>query len=301
MYKIIIWGIGCVYNQYINNIRLQELMGKLTVQAVTSNEKNISTVDGYRFVSKDKICNVEYDYCVAAVKDFQSVLKEAPFLGIETQKCIPIKVFSIPFFDLAKYIKIKNDRISIISRNCWAGLCYNYLGLQLNSPFINMFFNDGDFNRLMKKFDYYLSVPLEFERMDFDNHLKREYPVGRLDDICLYFNHYLHYADAKECYDRRKRRINKEKMIFVSSTVRKNVETEFDGIPYARKVMFVPYDSDLKSSIKIDYTETESHNGITIGMKSNSVANGQNPLFDILSFLGGEENFLRIRGGQRVD
>lgn len=300
MYKVFIWGIGCIYNKYINCVRMQELVGDLVIQGVTSNEKNILQVDGYRFVPKEKIDSIEYDYCVVAVRDFQSVLKEAASMGIESGQCIPIKVFSIPFFDLKKYVRIKQRRISIISRNCWAGLCYNYLGLQFNTPFINMFFSDGDFIKLMKRFDYYLSVPLEFAGLNFDNNLKCEYPVGRLDDIYLYFNHYRDYDEAKECYERRKRRINKKQLIFISSTADKSVEKEFDSMDYERKVIFVPYESVLKSSIRIEYTDTERNYGITIGMKSNGIANGQNPLFDILSFLNGEENFLRIQEVQAI-
>lgn len=297
MYRVIIWGIGHLYNQYINCIHMQELLGKLMVQGVTSDERDVMMVDGYRFVPKTEIDSVEYDCCVVAVKDFQAVLRETKSMGLDSQKCIPIRVFSVPFFDIVKYMEVKKAQISIISRNCWAGLCYNYLGLPFNSPFINMFFKPSDFNKLIKWFDYYLSVPLEFERMDFENNLKREYPVGRLDDIFLYFNHYESFEEAKTCYDRRKERINKENLIFISSTVSESVEKEFDDIPHARKVIFVPYDSALKSSIRINYTDEEKSSGITFGMKSNYIANGMNPLFDLLSFLhgGGGENFLRVQ------
>ncbi len=300
MYKVFIWGMGYLYNKYINCVRMQELAGDLTVQCVTSNEKNILQVDGYRFVPKEQINSVEYDYCVVAVSDFQSVLSEALSIGIDSWKCIPIRVFSIPFFDLAKYTKVKQGCISIISRNCWAGLCYNYLGLQFNTPFINMFFSDGDFIKLMKRFDYYLSVPLEFAGSGFDSNLKREYPVGRLDDIYLHFNHYSDYGEAKDCYDRRKRRINKKKLIFVSSTGDRSVEKEFNNMDYEQKIIFVPYDSALRSSIKIAYTEAERNHGITIGMKANGIANGQNPLFNILSFLNGEEDFLRVQEARAI-
>lgn len=295
MYRVFIWGMGYLYNKYINCVRIHELTGDLKIQCVTSNEKNISTVDGYRFVPKEKIGSVEYDYCVVAVREFQTVLEEALSMGIMPWKCIPIRVFSIPFFDLAKYIEVKKRHISIISRNCWAGLCYNYLGLQFRTPFINMFFSDRDFNKLMRKFDYYLTVPLEFKGMEFDKNLKRQYPVARLDDIYLYLNHYIDYEEAKVCYDRRKQRINKEDLIFISQTTSKSVEEEFCSMPYSRKVIFVPYDSTLESSIRISHTEAEISNGITLGMKANGVANGQNPLFDILSFLMGEKDFLRVR------
>lgn len=296
MYKIIIWGTGHLYNQYINCIRMQEFLGNLMVQGVTSNERGVTMVDGYRFVPKKELDSVEYDCFVVAVRDFQAVLREAQSMQIDTQKCIPIRVFSIPFFDIAKYMKVKKAHISIISRNCFAGLCYNYLGLMFDSPFINMFFNDNEFNKLMKKFDYYLTVPLEFERMDFENNLKRAYPVGRLGDIFLHFNHYKSFEEAKACYDRRKQRINKENLIFISQTLSKNVEKEFDDISVcARKVIFVPWNSALKSSIRINYTDEEKNRGITIGMKSNDLAKGDDPLIDLLSFLNGEENFLRVQ------
>ncbi len=296
MYKIFIWGIGYLYNKYINCVRIQELTGNLVVQCVTSNEENICMVDGYRFIPKEEIGSIEYDCCVVAVRDFLAALREAPCIGIEPQKCVPIKVFSIPFFDLEKYFNVKQSGISIISRNCWAGLCYNYLGLPFTSPFINMFFSDGDFIKLMKNFDYYLTISLQFSGKAYDNNLKCEYPVGRLDDIYLYFNHYKNYEDAAECYYRRRQRINKRKLVFVSSTANKSVEKEFDSVNCGQKIIFVPYDSVLKSSIKIEYTDEERNNGITVGMKSNGIASGQNPLFDMLSFLNGEKNFLRVQG-----
>lgn len=82
---------------------------------------------------------------------------------------------------------------------------------------------------------------------------------------------------------------------FISRTASKSVEKEFDSMPYARKIMFVPYDSILMSSVRLTYTDMERSSGITIGMKSNGIANGHIPLFDILFFKNGEDDFLCVR------
>ena len=51
----IIWGLGHDYNQYINCIKLQEELGELRIIGVTDSEELYSCLDGYTFISADKL------------------------------------------------------------------------------------------------------------------------------------------------------------------------------------------------------------------------------------------------------
>jgi hypothetical protein len=99
MYKVIIWGTGTFYNQYLNHIKYQELLNTIEVQAITSNETTLSTLDSYKFIPKSEIKHIEFDYCLVAFDNFKAALNEARLLNIPDGKLIPLRVFSIPLFD----------------------------------------------------------------------------------------------------------------------------------------------------------------------------------------------------------
>lgn len=128
MYKVIIWGTGAYYSQYLNMIKAQEVEGKLQVVAITSDDNYIHKLDTYVFIPKEKINYVDFDYCIVAMKDFQAALREMAAINIDENKLIPVRVFSIPYFDFEQYIKIKAGNISIISRNCWGEFVTIILG-----------------------------------------------------------------------------------------------------------------------------------------------------------------------------
>jgi uncharacterized protein (DUF1919 family) len=292
MFKVIIWGTGSYYSQYLNLIKNQEKMGRIHVVACISNDDYINNIDTYPMVSKQNIKDIEFDYCIVAMKNFQEAIKESKSLGIAEECLIPVRVFSVPFFDFEDYINIKNSNISIISRNCWGGICYNYLGLKFQSPFINMFVNDSSFNKLLENLKYYLALPLEFEKMLYDYNLKRDYPVGRLGDILLNFNHYTDFEVAKVCWDRRKQRINYDDLLIVSSTVSQEVAIHFDKLAYDNKIIFVPFANNLSSNIFIPYEDKQD--GTTIGMVSNRTANGQLNYLNLFSLMLHKKDYIRI-------
>ena len=71
---------------------------------------------------------MDFDYCIVTVLNLDIIKKEALILEIPINKLIPINVLQVPYFDFKKYIHIKETGISILSQNCWGGLCYNHLG-----------------------------------------------------------------------------------------------------------------------------------------------------------------------------
>lgn len=296
MYRVIIWGIGREYNKYYNLIKYFEQMGEITVQAVFSNDKiNSATLDGFAICSKEQVKIMEYDLCLVAVADFCSVKLEAKELGISEAKLLPIRVLGIPYFSFEKYIKVRNSKITILSNNCWAGLCYHYLDLEFESPTINMFFEGSQFIKFVSNLDYYLSVPLEFIEMRYEKNLNRNYPIAKIDDIRLHFNHYISFEEAQKCWERRKQRINKNNILIVFNSTSKEALVEFQKLKFEHKLVFVPKDMGISNLdvYPVDYNDIGT--GITFGMYVNGFANGGISDFDLLSFLCHEKYMRKNR------
>ncbi len=78
--------------------------------------------------------------------------------------------------------KLKNHTFSIISNNCNGAFITHDLKQQFRSPFVNLFLFPKDFIKFCKNIKYYLSQELSFIRLPEYN-----YPVGKLDDIYIYF------------------------------------------------------------------------------------------------------------------
>lgn len=290
MYDVAIWGTGIEYNKHLTLIQYYESKQEISVKVVFSDDKEISThVDGFFVCSKKEIPNYNFDYCLVAISNFKSVFWEAVELGIPIEKLIPISVLSIPYFNFETYIQIKESKITIMSRNCWAGLCYHRLGLPFLSPTINLFFEDKDFNKFMKDLDDYLSCPLSFVENRYGEKVGREYPVGRLGDIYIHFNHYSDFEEAKLSWERRKALVNKENILVVSSTTSMEETIEFESLPYDKKLIFVPNKLGRKNSICFPVNYESEKDGMTIGMYTNGIANGQLCAFDIFALLQGEK------------
>ena len=112
-------------------------------------------------------------------------------------------------FSLQLRKRLKNDNFSILCSNCIGGTIYNRLGKQFLSPTINLWFYQKDFLKFLQNIDYYLSLELQF----IDSN--RSYPVGKLDDICIYFLHYNSEEEAKSSWNRRKERINFDNLFII--------------------------------------------------------------------------------------
>lgn len=113
-------------------------------------------------------------------------------------------------FKVKKFIKkyeknlrkrLKNDNFTILASNCAAGIIYNRLGKQFLSPTINMWFRQDDFIKFCLNLPYYLSCDLHFVDTEY------EYPVAKLDDIHLYFNHSKTNEEALENWNKRKKEL----------------------------------------------------------------------------------------------
>lgn len=291
MYNVLIWGTGREYNNYINCIRLLEFKEQIVVVGITSNDKDITvSIDNWPFIQKEDVYSLSFDYCIVAMADMSLIINEAENLGIETSRLIPIRVLAIPNIDFDKYIKLKNSSLTIFSPNCWAGICYHKLGLEFLTPTINMWENVDDFNKLMLNLDTYMTYPVEFFKEGYEPKLKRLYPIGLLNDIPLHFNHYEKFTEAVNCWEKRKRRINKNNILIVSYAVPEKTLYEFENIKYKNKLIFTALDVNTPSSYHLSPDQSENY-GITV----NGTASGSSNILDIIAFLNHEDSYIRIK------
>ncbi len=151
---------------------------------------------------------------------------------------------------LSRKIKLQHKDFTIISNNCWGGFVYQKYGLPYNTPTIGLFFTGHDYVKFCSRLEHYLSqsiqfIPWEASVLYPDIKDSAPYPVGMIDDIEVYFMHYHSEEEAVEKWERRKQRINWDKMIFKLSQrelcSKQDIEA-FVALPYENKICFA-YDN----------------------------------------------------------
>lgn len=129
------------------------------------------------------------------------------------------------FFELFLIKKNSNrytnsKEITIFSNNCLAGVMYKNIGLKFCSPTINCSMNSYDYLFFVENYKEYLSSEL-LEDLHTASEQKHKWPVGllggggELPQIRIMFNHYHTFQEAKKCWDRRKERVNYNKVCFL--------------------------------------------------------------------------------------
>lgn len=91
----------------------------------------------------------------------------------------------------------------IISNNCWGAGIYQNLKMQYITPFVGLYILPDDYVKLVKGFERYINAEIIISKVD-------DYPIGKLDDITIYFLHYSNAEEAKIKFARRMKRLKKE-------------------------------------------------------------------------------------------
>lgn len=124
--KVIVWGIGNDYEMILNQLMYEILKKNLTCEALVCREKDIyaDSKDGFRIIKKSEIMNFQYDYIVISSSQyFIEIKKEIMDLGIAESKVIDGSVFKQPLFDFGRYVSLLENPITILSDDCWGGVC----------------------------------------------------------------------------------------------------------------------------------------------------------------------------------
>ena len=305
MKKVIVWGNRIEYDFYYKYFETECLKLNMEIKAVILNEEGMfSTVDGIEVIKIDELVAWRYDYLIDMNQGerelVQNILK---LLNIPPEKVILARVFKLPSFDLDRYIKVRESRVSIIANQCWGGFTYHSLGMQFLSSFINLYVMSEDYIKLLRNFDYYMDLPLHFIREEYEPNLERNYPVLGLDDVTLHFNHYRDSDSAIDSWNRRKSRINRNNM-FVCMTLSCHKHTEeIQTVPLQHKhgLTAIPYGGGAEDICFLpmpgkDYLEKYYER--SMGLFINHVAEipgNEFKYYDILKLLCNEKDFMRVK------
>lgn len=117
-----------------------------------------------------------------------------------------------------KYIKYirscynyKSEPPTILCSTCIGGMIASNLGLRYESPTVGLWLLPKDLLKFAENIDKYINAELEFEENS-----GYEFPVAKLADITIYFQHYKSEEEAREKWNRRKQRINKDNLYIIT-------------------------------------------------------------------------------------
>jgi uncharacterized protein (DUF1919 family) len=170
------------------------------------------------------------------------------------------------FISYYNHYSIKYKAITIFSNNCIAGFLYNDYRLKFNSPTINLQISPQNFIKFLKNINYYLSIELiEEKEPDIDDFIRLggqtiNFPVGRLDDIVVYFQHYHSFDEAKEKWDLRKKRIIWDKIyvILMDTYCTEDIIEQFFKLDFIKKIFIT--NKNLASTKNIFCLKTKNSN-----------------------------------------
>jgi uncharacterized protein (DUF1919 family) len=189
--------------------------------------------------------------------------------------------------------KLKYSDFSIFSNNCWGGFVYNSVGLQYKSPTVGLFIMPSDYVKFLSNLKYYIKQELFFiqpSNSKYFNYLAKNkltnFPIGKLNDVEIFFQHYKNELEAKNKWNRRCKRINFDK-ILVKFNDQNNASlieiNSFLNLAYKNKVLFLN-SKNLKKSFLNESSYIYSVKG-----KRNSIDTQKEPIinndFNIIEIL----------------
>ena len=113
---------------------------------------------------------------------------------------------------------LKVDGFTILSSNCIGGVLYNMLGMKILSPTVNMFITGDNFVKLVSNPVKYLVEEEPFPINDFYKNGDKVYPLIGVDDIVLNCLHYKNCEEAIEAWNRRRVRVDLDKIVVIATS-----------------------------------------------------------------------------------
>ena len=181
--------------------------------------------------------------------------------------------------------RLINHDFTIICSNCNGGVILHDLGLQFDTPTINLYFEPADYLKFCMNLSFYLKQPVN------DITGNADYPIGLLNDIKLHFLHYQSFEEARSKWEERSKRVHLDNIYFMFSD--RNGCTyeqlkEFDRLPLKNKVVFTNrHYPELKSSKYIRGFEDGNCVGVLSNYRSFFWDKRYYDDFDYVSWLNG--------------
>lgn len=163
-----------------------------------------------------------------------------------------IKIKLNPYLGAFRKKKLNNLDFTIISNNCWGGVCYEYFHLPKKTPTAGLYFYPDDYIKFVSNLRHYLSIEIEMitskESKYYKQMLERgeeNIPVGKIDDVEIVFLHYKDPVVAKDKWERRRKKVNWNNMIlkfsYMNGCTDEHVR-EFEKIKGVKKFVLVPHE-----------------------------------------------------------
>lgn len=188
--------------------------------------------------------------------------------------------------------RLKSDEITIIANNCIGGIIYHDLGLQFQSPTINLDIPADNFLILCEHLEEYLSLPIA----SIDS--SESCPVGVIHgpygDVRINFRHYKTFAEGVAKWEERKARMHWDKIFIIleDQSCSADIAARFEQLPFAHKVLFSAVQSPHSVCMPKDFYGSSYHWGKILEYPANSIHRYLERL-DYVAFLNGEGVKLR--------
>lgn len=290
MLRVLLWGMGKEYNTNINSIKYFETTNQFEVIGVISSENHsFRQLDGYRVYNDTELNLIDYDYIIVmSEKYFKDIQHNLITRKVDKKKIISYKVLLLPGVKFEHYIRLFQNCPTIISNNCWGGIVYNTLGMECISPFKNLFLEDSDYLKLLDNLELYLKNDLIFSSYGRDVHSGAVYPIMKLMDIHIHFNHSTSIEDAVRDWNRRVKKVNYENLFIEMYTESKENAKLFANNKFTKKICFVPFETDNKYMLQLHLQGKQKEFWETVN-KNASLGNGSYA-YDLVELLLGKYN-----------
>ena len=163
--------------------------------------------------------------------------------------------------------KLQSTDFSIISNNCFAGTTYEYLDLPYKTPTIGLYFFAPDYIKFIYNIEKYLKCDLKeikAAESKWHNELIRNghanNVIGKLDDIEIVFLHYKNFDDAKIKWNKRRSRVNFDKIIYKFNDQNSCTEKEikaFHKFKAKNKIFFTSKPYPYQEAFQLDPNKQE--------------------------------------------
>lgn len=178
---------------------------------------------------------------------------------------------------IERWVKVKNRiglsnrGFTILSNNCVGGYVYQYFGINYRSPTAGVLIDAEDFIKLCENPRHYLTKTPQFIPRESCKHSQivqtmgkwGEYPIGRIDDIEIYFMHYPTEKEALEKWVRRSKRVNYSNMVYLlaeNETCTSEIIEKFCNLVHPAKICLTYHKYSFKGTIYSEVTyQHEKH------------------------------------------
>lgn len=142
--------------------------------------------------------------------------------------------------EFAKFFEseVKCNSVSYISQNCIGQRFYLLQKTQYRSPTIGLWMKPRDFLDFALNLREYLNQKIKLVESDSSIY---GYPVGKIGDAVLYFQHYSSFKHAEQSWERRCERVNYSNLFFILTDRDGFNEVDFKNfldLPTERKILF---------------------------------------------------------------